>query len=69
LYDAPGLSAARKALKPGGVLAVWSSGPDEAFTKRLRKAGLEVEENNVRAGRSKGARHMIWLATRPEARG
>jgi spermidine synthase len=69
LYDATGLAAARKALKPGGVLAVWSSGPDEGFTRRLRKAGFEVEENNVRAGRSKGARHRIWLAMRPETRG
>jgi spermidine synthase len=64
LYDGPGLTAARKALKPGGVLAVWSSGPDEDFTRRLRKAGFTVEENSVRAGRSKGKRHMIWIATR-----
>ncbi len=64
LYDGPGLAAARAALKPGGVLAVWSSGPDESFTRRLRKAGFEVEERPVRAGRARGARHMIWLATR-----
>jgi spermidine synthase len=64
LYDGPGLAAARKALKPDGVVAVWSSGPDEDFTRRLRKAGFEVEENRVRAGRSKGARHMIWIAVR-----
>jgi spermidine synthase len=65
LYDGPGLAAAFKALKPGGVLAVWSSGPDEDFSKRLRKAGFAVEELRVRAGRSKGARHMIWLGVRP----
>ena len=65
LYDAPGLAAARKALKPGGVLAVWSSGPDEDFSRRLRKAGFAVEEVRVRAGRSRGARHVIWLAIRP----
>ena len=64
LYDGPGLAAARKSLNPGGVLAVWSSGPDGDFTRRLRKARFEVEENRVRAGRSKGARHMIWIATR-----
>jgi spermidine synthase len=63
LYDGPGLAAARAALKPGGVLAVWSSGPDESFTRRLKKAGFNVEENPVRAGRGRGARHMIWLAT------
>jgi spermidine synthase len=65
LYDAPGLAAARKALKPGGVLAVWSSGPDEDFSRRLRKAGFAVEEVRVRAGRARGARHVIWLAVRP----
>ena len=27
LYDLAGLTAIRRALKPGGVLAVWSSGP------------------------------------------
>ncbi len=64
LYDAAGLAAAKKALKPGGLLAVWSSGPDENFTRRLRKAGFSVEETPVRAGRRRGARHMIWIAVR-----
>nr|WP_252393856.1 hypothetical protein [Candidatus Rhodoblastus alkanivorans] len=64
LYNGPGLAAARAALKPGGVLAVWSCAPDESFTRRLRKAGFETEERPVRAGRGRGARHMIWLASR-----
>jgi spermidine synthase len=67
LYDIGGLSAAQAALRPCGVLAVWSSAPDETFTKRLRKAGFNVEEQRVRAhsghGRG-GARHTIWLAAR-----
>lgn len=66
LYDAGGLHAARRALKPGGVFAVWSQGPDLRFTKRLRQAGFSVEEIKVRAGRTGGgARHVIWLATAP----
>ncbi|MBX3573622.1 MAG: hypothetical protein KF694_14820 [Mesorhizobium sp.] len=65
LYDHAGLAAARAALTPGGVLAVWSQGPDRAFAKRLRDAGFAVEEVTVRAHRGKkGARHVIWLATR-----
>ena len=65
LYDLEGLAAARRALRPGGVLAVWSSAPDAAFTGRLRRAGYAVEEVRVRAtDRGRGARHMIWLATR-----
>ena len=65
LYDMSGLSAARAALRPGGILAVWSSGPNPKFTVRLRRAGFEVEELKVRANGSRGgARHVIWIATR-----
>ncbi len=66
LYSAQGLAAARRALRPGGVLAVWSSGPSSEFTSRLRRAGFQTEEVKVRANRAgKGARHVIWLATAP----
>ncbi|WP_127144883.1 spermidine synthase [Pelagibacterium montanilacus] len=61
LYDAKGLAAARAALTPGGVLAIWSAAPDRAFVKRLDQARLAVEEVRVRAG---GARHIVWLASR-----
>jgi hypothetical protein len=45
------------------VLAVWSSGPNPAFTKRLKRAGFDVNEVAVRAtGRGGGARHVIWIA-------
>ena len=64
LYDAVGLSAAHRALRPGGVLAVWSSATDQDFTRRLRQAGFGVDEKRVRAHGSGGARHVIWLATR-----
>lgn len=65
LYDLDGLHRAKAALKPGGLLAIWSAAPDPAFSRRLGKAGFAVEEVTVRAhaGR-KGAKHMIWLATR-----
>ena len=67
LYGVRGLRAAYAALRPGGVLAVWSSGPDLKFAKRLREAGFEVDELKVRAnGTRGGARHMIWMATRPQ---
>ena len=49
LYSSVGLQAAHTALRPGGVLAVWSSGPNPAFAKRLRSAGFDVNEVNVRA--------------------
>ena len=66
LYDMQGLKTIHRALRPAGVLAVWSSGPNPAFSKRLRNAGFEVNELNVRAAaKRKGARHVIWFATRP----
>jgi spermidine synthase len=69
LYDIEGLSAARATLRPGGVLGVWSSGPDANFTRRLRKVGFDVDEVGVRAKGSRGgARHVIWIATRPDRR-
>ena len=65
LYADDGLRAARRALRPGGVLAVWSVARDPAFTRRLRRAGFAVEENTVRASTSgRGARHTIWIAVR-----
>lgn len=65
LYSLTGLKAARAALRSGGVLAVWSSGPNPAFTKRLRSAGFDASEINIRAtGKGTGVRHVIWMATR-----
>ncbi|MBB4576286.1 spermidine synthase [Rhizobium lentis] len=64
LYDFAGLRAASDALRPGGVLAVWSSGPDPNFTRRLKDSGFAVDVINTRAGRKRGARHVIWLAVK-----
>ncbi|MEA1013292.1 spermidine synthase [Sphingosinicella sp. LY1275] len=65
LYSASGLSAAKAALRPGGILAIWSAAPDAAFARRLAKAGFLVEEVGVRArSNGKGPRHVIWFATR-----
>lgn len=65
LYSPAGLAAARRALRPRGVLAIWSAAPDEAFTRRLRKAGFAVEEKAVRArSNGKGPRHIIWFAAK-----
>jgi spermidine synthase len=65
LYSKAGLNVSFRALRPRGVLGVWSAGTDRAFTKRLGQAGFEVEEVPVRAHRGKGARHLIWVARTP----
>lgn len=64
LYGSAGLRATRAALRPRGVLAVWSSSPDRDFSKRLQQAGFKVKEHVVRPHRAgKGPRHHIWIAT------
>ncbi|MBB4123472.1 spermidine synthase [Martelella radicis] len=62
LYSLSGLAASKRALKKGGVLAVWSAHPDDRFTARLKKSGFETEAKTVRAHRKKrGLKHVIWL--------
>jgi spermidine synthase len=70
IYTLPGLKVAKAALRPGGVLAVWSAAKDTVFANRLRKAGFAVDEVSVRAraggadGKGKGPQHTIWFAAR-----
>jgi spermidine synthase len=62
LYGPAGLRATRTALRPSGVLAVWSASPDRTFSKRLQQAGFDVSEHVVRPHRAgKGPRHHIWI--------
>jgi spermidine synthase len=62
LYNLRGLQAARKALRPNGVLVVWSAAPDREFVSRLGRAGFAVEEITARANNGRGVRHVIWTA-------
>jgi len=69
LYQASGLARARVALRPGGVVAIWSAHSDQRFAGRLRKAGFAVEEHVVRGGRAgRGARHVVWIGSAPRRR-
>lgn len=65
LYSRAGLAAVFAALRKGGVLAVWSAGPDMDFAGRLRRQGFSVEEIRVSARKlGKGGHHTIWIAAR-----
>jgi len=61
LYDHRGLRRLRSALTRDGLLAVWSAHDDNPFKHRLNAAGFgEVRAENVRTGKGKGARHIIF---------
>ncbi|MBT0587406.1 spermidine synthase [Alteromonas oceanisediminis] len=62
LYASEGLDAIFAVLRPKGMLAIWSAGPDHLFTVRLKKAGYRVHTEVVRARKGKGSRHTIFLA-------
>ena len=65
LYCNWGLRAAHAALRPGGVLAVWSSYTDEDFFKRLQAAGFDVEEIRIETDAYEDDTHYtIWLASK-----
>ena len=66
LYGLAGLRAARRALRTGGVLTIWSAKPDPKFTGRLRAADFAVDELSVPARGSRGGKHVIWIATRDD---
>jgi spermidine synthase len=66
LYDDHGLAAARTAIKPRGVLGVWSSREDRRFEQRLRHAGFDVTVERVRGRLKKGGpRHTIFIGAAP----
>lgn len=65
IYSLQGLDNVYKTLRPKGMLAIWSAGPDEQFTIRLKKAGFKADSCIVRARPGKGSRHTIFLARKP----
>jgi spermidine synthase len=65
LYCNWGLRAAYAALRPGGVLAIWSAYGDDAFFDRLENAGFVVDEVKVHHPVDPSSPpDTIWLASR-----
>jgi spermidine synthase len=64
LYDRRGLRRLHAALRPGGVLIVWSAFESPRFARALRRAGLEAEVVRSRARERKGARHTLYVGRR-----
>ena len=65
LYDNRGVTQAHAALRPGGVLAVWSAWEDRKFEQRMRWAGFKVTMHRMRARLKRGGpKHTIFLGTK-----
>ena len=65
IYSDAGLDNIYQTLKPLGMLAIWSAGPDYLFSVRLKNAGFKVDTRIVRARPGKGSKHTIFLAKKP----
>ncbi len=62
LYGERGLASIRRALKPRGVVVVWSASPDRAFATRLKRAGFAtgLVETPAR-GKGGGPLHTLFI--------
>jgi spermidine synthase len=67
LYGPAGLYSIGRALRPNGVLSVWSAWEDRRFLRRLQSLGFGTKIERVRGHGRRGARHYVYLATRPRA--
>ena len=69
LYGDRGIAESWAALRPGGVLSVWSLLDDARYTARLRRRGFAVGVHRVFGSRKgRGREHVIWIARRAETR-
>ncbi|WP_405906688.1 MULTISPECIES: spermidine synthase [unclassified Streptomyces] len=64
LYSKAGIASCARALRPGGVLAVWSAQPSPEFEGTLRNAGFKrVRTEEIPVAR--GVPDVVHLAVRP----
>jgi len=62
LYGAAGIRSCRNALRAGGVLAVWSTGPDERYLRRLSQGGFDATAPRVLARGVGRRKHVVFVA-------
>lgn len=63
IYTVEGLARIKRALKPAGVLAVWSAFPDEGFVRQLEDCGFRSRAETLRARGAKGHRQTVFIGT------
>jgi len=65
LYGLEGSRAALRALRPGGVLAVWARWPDDGYVERLREGGFDAEAILIPPPIEDLPTYTVFLARRP----
>jgi spermidine synthase len=69
LYGRRGIAEIWAALRPGGVLGVWSLLDERPFTRRLEQQGFSARVHRVEGSRQgRGRYHHVWIACRPGPR-
>jgi spermidine synthase len=64
LYDEAGIAACASALVPGGVLAVWSSHPNDEFLERLSRGGFEAEAHAISDTGADCGEHVVFIGVK-----
>jgi hypothetical protein len=68
LYETKGIASLRACLRPGGVLVVWSAGPDAPFLNRLGRAGFDAQMERSLARVGNAASHVLFIAALPTSK-
>ena len=66
LYGDAGTRACWNALTPGGVLGVWSAGPNAKYAARLARFGFDPEVLRVPTRTGARSKHILFLGTKPD---
>lgn len=64
LYNDSGIRACWDALAPGGVLSVWSAGPNDKYAARLKRHGFACEVLRVPVQKGARATHVLFIGKR-----
>lgn len=66
LYEPEGIAACRRALRPGGILGVWSCGLNKTFERRLKRGGFTVETLKIACVEHRDQKHHVLFLARPK---
>ena len=59
-YGTTAIAEMKRALNPGGRLAVWGEAANAAYEDRLKRGGFEVTRHRPGTG---GLKHVVYVAT------